>query len=115
MWVDGPARAPEDVDPAVRERVRVMDTDLFARVAEQEEASEGDLDPPASARLSEIRVPTLVIVGEEDQPDALASADALASGIAGARKAAIPDAAHLPSMERPAEFNRIVLDFIRDL
>ncbi len=52
MWVDGPARSPEAVDPGVRERVRVMDTDLFARIAEQEEASEGDLDPPASTRLA---------------------------------------------------------------
>jgi 3-oxoadipate enol-lactonase len=115
MWVDGPARSPEEVDPAVRERVRVMDSDLFTRIAEQEEASERDLDPPASTRLVEIRVPTLVIAGEEDQPEALASADALATGIEGARKVTIPGAAHLPSMERPAEFNRIVLNFIRDL
>lgn len=115
MWVDGPARSPEAVDPNVRERVRVMDTDLFARVAEQEQASERDLEPPASTRLAEIRIPTLVIAGEEDQPDALASADALASGIAGAQHVRMPGAAHLPSMERPAEFNRFVLDFSRGL
>jgi pimeloyl-ACP methyl ester carboxylesterase len=115
MWVDGPGRSPEEVDPGVRERVRVMDTDLFARVAEQEAAPERDFEPPASARLAEIGVPALVIVGEEDQLDALASADALAAGIAGARKVTIPNAAHLPSMERPAEFNRIVLEFLRTL
>jgi pimeloyl-ACP methyl ester carboxylesterase len=65
--------------------------------------------------LPEIQAPTLVIVGELDQPDALSSADALAAGITGARKVVIPSAAHLPSMERPAEFNRIVLEFIRGL
>jgi pimeloyl-ACP methyl ester carboxylesterase len=115
MWVDGPARSPEAVDPAVRERVRVMDTDLFTRVTEQELASEQDVEPPGWSRLAEIRVPTLVFAGEEDQPEALASADALATGITGARKVMIPGAAHLPSMERPAEFNRIVLEFIRNL
>ena len=43
------------------------------------------------------------------------SADALVDGIPTARKVTIPDAAHLPSMERPEEFNRIVHKFIESL
>jgi 3-oxoadipate enol-lactonase len=39
-------------------------------------------------------------------------ADRLMSGIPGARKAEIPGAAHLPSLERPEEFDRLVLDFL---
>jgi len=34
------------------------------------------------------------------------------ASIKGARKAVIHDAAHLPNLEHPAEFNRIVLDFL---
>jgi pimeloyl-ACP methyl ester carboxylesterase len=113
QWVDGPARAAGVVDPTVRERVRQMDAALLDRLAEHEQASERGLEPPAATRLAEIQAPTLVIVGELDQPDAHCSADALIAGIAGARKVVIPGAAHLPSMEQPAEFNRIVLDFIR--
>jgi pimeloyl-ACP methyl ester carboxylesterase len=32
--------------------------------------------------------------------------------IKGARKAVIDGAAHIPSMEKPAEFNKLVLDFL---
>ena len=42
------------------------------------------------------------------------TADLLASKIHGALKAVIHDAAHLPNLEHPAEFNRIVLDFLLD-
>lgn len=115
MWVDGPHRTLEQVDETVRDRVRVMNTALFHRVDEQEVADEQELEPPAIERLAEIAVPALVISGELDQPDALASADAIAEAIAGARRVSMSDAAHLPSMERPDEFNRIVLDFIRSL
>ena len=112
MWVDGPGRTPEQVDPAVRERVREMDAALMAL---PDEAEPEPLDPPAVERLEEVRVPTLVIVGDADQPDVLAGADALAAGIPGARKAIIPETAHVPNMERPEAFNRLVLDFLAEV
>lgn len=115
MWVDGPSRAPGDVDPAVRERVSEMNAALLARAAEAEQAEEREIEPHAHARLAEIRVPTLAVVGELDQPDVIASNDRLIAGVPDVRRATIPHAAHLPSMERPDEFNRIVRDFIRGL
>ena len=60
----------------------------------------------------EIAAPTLVIVGDRDVPGIVENADRLATGIAGARKVVLPDVAHLPPMERPDEFNRLVLDFL---
>jgi len=56
--------------------------------------------------LREIRVPTLVVVGEEDAITPLADAEALQRGIAGSRLAVIPRAGHLSSLENPEEFNR---------
>jgi len=114
MWVDGPARSPDQVDPSFRERVREMDSALFARAAEQEEASERAIDPPLLERLHELRAPTLIVTGALDMPDALTSAAVLGERIPGATQVTIPGAAHLPSMERPNEFNRIVLDFIHE-
>jgi len=55
----------------------------------------------------------LILVGELDQPDILRTADRLAEGIPHARKAVISGTAHAPSMERPDEFNRLVLDFLQ--
>ena len=109
MWVDGPNRTPDQVDPTVRERVREMDAALFALPDQGEPRPP---DPPAVGRLGAIRAPTFVIVGAEDQPDVLAGGDLLSTGVPGARKAVIPDAAHVPNMERPAAFNRLVLDFL---
>jgi 3-oxoadipate enol-lactonase len=56
--------------------------------------------------LREIRVPTLVVVGEEDAITPLADAEALQRGIAGSRLVVIPRAGHLSSLENPDEFNR---------
>jgi pimeloyl-ACP methyl ester carboxylesterase len=36
----------------------------------------------------------------------------LATGIAGAEPAVIEDAAHLPNMDAPDRFNRLVLEFL---
>lgn len=69
-------------------------------------------EPPASERLAEVSVPTLVVVGSEDVPDIRAIADRLAAGITGALTAVIEGAGHLPSLERPDELNRLLLDFL---
>ncbi|HEY8627042.1 MAG TPA: hypothetical protein VIL56_01915, partial [Gaiellaceae bacterium] len=69
--------------------------------------------PPASERLGEIAAPTLVVVGDEDVDDMKQIADVLAAGIPGARKVTMPETAHLPPLERPQEFNRILLDFLQ--
>lgn len=114
MWVDGPGRRRDQVDPTVRERVREMNTAIFERSL-QPQGTPQPLDPPAAGRLAEIGAPTLVIVGDGDVPDMLATADRLAAGIRGARKAVIHGVAHLPNMERPAEFNRLVLEFLATL
>lgn len=113
MWVDGPRRQPAQIDPTVRERVREMNANNFAVYSEA--GIQQPLEPPALGRLGEIGVPTLVIAGAEDQPHVLASADLLEAGIPGARKVVLPDTAHVPSMERPEEFNCLLLDFLESL
>jgi pimeloyl-ACP methyl ester carboxylesterase len=53
-----------------------------------------------------------VAVGELDCDDMLAIADRLAATIPGARHELLPGVAHVPSMERPAEFDALVLGFL---
>jgi 3-oxoadipate enol-lactonase len=114
IWVDGFGRTAGPVDPTVREKVRVMNAAALAREGEFEQAeSVNRLDPPAIGRLAEIAIPTLVIVGACDLPEVVASAEVLATRIPGAQKVVLPEVAHLPPLERPAEFNRLVLDFLR--
>jgi len=113
IWVDGPKRAPEDVEAPVRDLVREMNL-----IALQNEAAElgeeWEPEPPAADRLPDVQAPTLLIVGDEDQPRVFAAADLLERELPNVRKVVMHGTAHLPNMERPEEFNRIVLDFLQD-
>ena len=111
--VAGPGRGRHDLDP----QVWTLASDMYRRITERawsgsRRSSEArDLDPPASARLHEVRVPTLVVSGAEDVPAILAVSDILAAGISGATAVRLPGAGHVPALERPAEFNRVLLGF----
>jgi 3-oxoadipate enol-lactonase len=113
LWVDGPKRTPDQVDPTVRARVSEMNGALY-RLPEVDAPRER-LDPPAIGRLGEIHVPTLILVGDGDVPDVIETANLLEQGIAGARKVVFPGVAHMVNMEHPEAFNRIVLNFLRDV
>ena len=113
-WVAGYGRTPEQVAEAVRDKVREMNL-IALRNEAAEIGEEQELDPPAYFRLGEINVPTLVIVGDTDQPDIIAKADVLANQITDTKKIVMNNTAHLPNMEKPAEFNRHVLDFLNGL
>jgi 3-oxoadipate enol-lactonase len=111
-WVDGPRRGPEDVDPEVRRRVGEMQRDAYE--LQRDWVDEEPLVRDLAERLGEIVAPTLVLVGDEDQPDMQAIAERLAGEIQGARLATIPETAHVPSVERPREFDELVLSFLEE-
>ena len=116
MWVDGPRRAPADVDPEVREAVRAMQRQaLELQAPVWAELDEEPLVADVGGRLGEIRAPALVLVGEEDVPDIHGIAARLAGAIPGARSATIPRAAHVPHLERPADFDALVLPFLAEV
>lgn len=112
LWVDGPNRTPEQVPSAVREKVREMNLASFMRQDEFKQGKPLPLDPPAGHRLGEIRVPTLVIVGDEDLAGLIRIVDFVAANIPGAQKIVMHGTAHAPNMEKSEEFNRLVLDFL---
>lgn len=115
FWVDGPRRAPSDVDPAVRDAVADMyRLALELQAPHYETVDEELLVPDVTKRIGEIAVPTLVLVGEEDVDDMHRIGRLLAAEIPGARHATIPDTAHVPSLERPEAFDALALDFLAE-
>jgi pimeloyl-ACP methyl ester carboxylesterase len=114
MWVDGPRRTPEQVNPLVRKRVHDMLSPVIA-VPLPEGADEIALQPPAITRLAELRVPTLLMVGDHDLPDKLTLTHQLTDQIIGAQQVTIPGVAHMVNMEQSEEFIRIVLRFLSEL
>jgi len=73
---------------------------------------EREAEPPALGRLSLIRSPTLLVVGDRDSPVIRRIVDTLATSIAGSDVVVIRGAGHMVNMERPSEFNRVLLDFL---
>ena len=112
MWVDGPARSPEDVPATIRDLVYEMNL-IALQTEEAELGEEWEPEPPAADRLHNIHAPTLLIVGDEDQPRVFAAADLLEKELPNQRKIVMHGTAHLPNMERPEEFNRLVLEFLQ--
>jgi len=113
MWVDGPSRSPDEVDPQVRSKVAEMQRraiEIYLQAGEEPEYK--PLAEDWGERLGEISVPTLVIVGDLDRPEMLEIADRLEAEIPDARRETMQGVAHVPSMERPEEFDRLVLEFL---
>ena len=69
-------------------------------------------DKAALPRLGEIRIPTLLLVGDADIPDVHAHAGAIEAGIPRARRVVIHDVGHLMYLEKPSEFSRMVCEFL---
>lgn len=63
-------------------------------------------------RLEKINVPTLVIIGGEDDKDLLEISEILHTKIPNAKKIVIPGTSHHLNMEKPEEFNQAVLSFL---
>lgn len=70
--------------------------------------------PDAINSLPDIAVPTLVVVGDRDEPF-LAASDYMAAKIPGAAKAVIADAGHAANVDQPAAFNAAVIEFLDKL
>jgi len=64
--------------------------------------------------LARLEVPTLVLVGEQDEPF-LAASEAMAAAVPGARLGVIPDAGHSPQFENPDAWRKAMLDFLATL
>jgi pimeloyl-ACP methyl ester carboxylesterase len=112
LWLDGPLRPAGAVGGDVRARVAAMQRRAF----ENELAATSPAGPERRPEGSpaEVRVPTLILVGDLDLPDLTVIAESYEREIAGARRAVMHGVAHLPSLEQPDEFDRLVLDFLRE-
>jgi 3-oxoadipate enol-lactonase len=114
MWVDGPRRSPEEVDPVVRQRVYEMQYQAFGAEL-PEEAEEIKLDPPASERLREITAPTLAIVGDLDWPERFSIVSTLTDAMPNIQTLTLEGGAHMVTMEQPEAFNNALRGYIQSV
>lgn len=112
FWAVGPQRSSDAVPQPVLDLVYEMNLIALKNEVAENTGEEQSMSPPAVERLSEIQVPVLVIVGEDDHASTRQSGEFMEANLADVKKVLMPNTAHLPSMEHPAEFNRIVLEFL---
>lgn len=72
-------------------------------------------DADVTESLKQVRCPTLILLGEQEQVAPLPAARVLKSGIPHARVQVLPQAGHLPFLEQPARFNAAVQEFVGGL
>lgn len=66
-------------------------------------------------RLGEVRVPALILVGEEDRATPPARSRDIARAIPGAELVVIPEAGHLSALEQPEAVTAVMLDFLAEV
>lgn len=110
-WTAGPFRKLEEVNPVVQKQFSDMVRHSFTK-----ERGTGKLIFPETnymAIVDQINAPTLIITPEYDFPEFKQIADYLHSKIIGSEKITLPDTAHMLNMEKPAEFNSHIIDFLK--
>jgi pimeloyl-ACP methyl ester carboxylesterase len=91
--------------------------DVHADVQGLIQAAKGTLtqhDAHVMDGLPDIRVPALIVVGENDK-HFLAAADYMAAKIPAARKVVIAGAGHAPNIDQPEQFNAEITTFLAEV
>ena len=102
------------VEPAVAASVRVMQRRVFQIDTSWAEPDLEwvELDPPAVQRYAEVLAPVLLVVGGRDLEPVHRAADRLQWHVPRARRVDRAHTGHLPSMEEPEHFLRLLLDWV---
>ncbi len=95
----------DDMFEIVSDRTRVVRLIKMARSTKQE---------TVASRLSEIAAPTLLIWGSNDRITPPSVAEEFRDRIPDAELHFIDECGHAPMIEQPAQFNEIMLDFLRE-
>jgi pimeloyl-ACP methyl ester carboxylesterase len=115
IWFDGMGRRPEQVNQAMRKLLYEMDRLALSHEVKLLGKRLSNMDAPAVDRLKDLDIPVLIIVGSHDTAYMVAAAQYMEEKIKFARKVVIEDAAHLPNMDQPQQFQGIVKDFLMSL
>lgn len=62
-----------------------------------------------------IDIPTLIIVGRQDEFTPVEKAEEIHQNVQSSKLVIIEDAGHMPNLEQPAEFNKTMLDFLANI
>jgi 3-oxoadipate enol-lactonase len=114
IWFDGVGRTPDQVNQRMRRLAYEMNRQALAHDAKKLGQQLPDTEIVAADDIGALPARTLIIVGAHDIPYIQAAADYMLARLPLARKALIANAAHLPNMDQPEEFRRVVTEFLAE-
>lgn len=109
LWADTPIMAMRS-NPAATETVTSLVMSNWRLWTFKR--TEQPLSPPAVKRLSEIKCPVLVVIGDQDLPHIKDVGTLLTRDIANAKLVTIPGAGHIVNLDAPGPFNEAVAKFL---
>jgi len=92
--------------------VRDLFLEMNAARRRQPELTQQEVPDAAFDHLHSITAPALLVVGALDYPDVLEAHELLAEELEQSFAVMLDDTAHLPSLERPEEFDPLLLEFL---
>jgi pimeloyl-ACP methyl ester carboxylesterase len=111
-WLSSGYMKPAMENPAIAPKIRQLaldnaheELDNFALVKE--------LKPSAIARLNQIKARTLVVVGDRDVHDIDEIAGLVRIQVPDSELAVVKGSGHMINMEKPEEFNRLLVEFLK--
>ena len=110
LWAVGPTRKAAEVDPDFL--ALAQELNLRNVIHATEAPISLPLEPPALDRLCDIDIPVLVTVGELDVSASLVHYEFLLEMLPKASGCTFRGAAHLPSVEHPLEFQRVLVSWL---
>ena len=96
-------------DKMVDDQLAMRLRSAFTITKMQEAGARGSL---SEVDVRGVKAPTLIVWGKYDELANPAGADRLAATIPGSRKVIIDNCGHMPQIEKAAEFNQLVKDFL---
>jgi pimeloyl-ACP methyl ester carboxylesterase len=71
--------------------------------------------PDSTPLLADIHVPTMILIGQDDQVIPMPEVEAIHAGIANSKLVTLPKAGHLLNLEQPEMFNDAVRNYLRSI
>jgi pimeloyl-ACP methyl ester carboxylesterase len=113
-WMNTPHFRESLKDPTVYNRIMEIGKDFtFWHFTHKDPIQY--LEPEAVEQLDKIQLPVLIITAENDLKACREMADHIEKTIPNSKKVDLMDAGHLMALEKPEEFNKAVLDFLKDI
>jgi 3-oxoadipate enol-lactonase len=110
-WLGHPLFVPAHRQPAVAARLAQIIGDYSGWHFVNDNPEQG-IAPPAAARLHELTMPVLALVGDEDRPDFVQISEQIGREVAQARKIVLSGVGHMANMEAAEAVTEALLAFL---